>query len=41
MNLLVAISTIMENTGLSNVQEMIYKENSVLHILNEKAASER
>ena len=30
MNLLGAIDTIMENTGLSNVLEMIYKENSCI-----------
>ena len=29
----------MENTGLSNVLETIYKENSVLHILKGKAVS--
>ena len=32
-------STIMENTGLSNALETIYKENSVLHILKGKAES--
>ena len=39
MNLLGAIGTIMENTGLSNPLETIYKENSLLHILKRKAVS--
>ena len=40
LNLLGAISTIMKNTGLSNVLETIYKENSVLHILKRETVSQ-
>ena len=39
MNLFGAIGTIMENTGLSNILETIYKENSILHLLKGKAVS--
>ena len=39
MNLFGAIGTIMENTGLSNALETIYKENSLLNILKGKAVS--
>ena len=39
MNLFGAIGIIMENTGLSNALETIYKENSLLHVLKGKAVS--
>ena len=39
INLLGAIGTIMGNTGLSNILETIYNDNSVVHILGGKAES--
>ena len=39
MNLLGAIGTIMGNTGLSNILEAIYNDNSVAHTLGGKAVS--
>ena len=39
MNLLGAIGTIMANTGLTNILETIYNDNSVVHILRGKTVS--